>query len=112
MCFSSLFSAHGNVTTYEWRYGEPPLKIEAPPAVEWGFDDDDAKRKDSSTSEDFEKVSSVEFFFSPPSPLASHESRRVFLSSIYVDIDYWRISSFVGKSHLLSPSPPDRLRRS
>lgn len=27
------FLEHGNTTVYEWRYGEPPLRIEEPPLL-------------------------------------------------------------------------------
>lgn len=29
----SLVTEHGNTTVYEWRYGEPPLRIEEPPLL-------------------------------------------------------------------------------
>jgi hypothetical protein len=57
---------HGNVTTYEWRYGEAPLKIEAAAPADWDIEvasepivelAQQDKRKDSSDSDDFEKVS-------------------------------------------------------
>lgn len=32
------FVEKGNVTTYEWKYGEPPLKVE-PPIVNYEFDE-------------------------------------------------------------------------
>ena len=30
MDFTNYFIEKGNVTTYEWKYGEPPLKVELP----------------------------------------------------------------------------------
>ncbi|CAG0918744.1 unnamed protein product [Notodromas monacha] len=50
-----FIAKHGNVTTYEWRYGEPPLKIEAPPETDWELNDV-VQRKDSTDSDDFEKI--------------------------------------------------------
>jgi len=29
----SFLIEHGNTTVYEWRYGEPPLRIEEPPLL-------------------------------------------------------------------------------
>ena len=28
-----FWTEHGNTTVYEWRYGEPPLRIEEPPLL-------------------------------------------------------------------------------
>ena len=28
-----FLTEHGNTTVYEWRYGEPPLRIEEPPLL-------------------------------------------------------------------------------
>ncbi|PNF20855.1 CDK5 regulatory subunit-associated protein 3 [Cryptotermes secundus] len=39
---------HGNVTTYEWKYGEPPLKIEEPPLnIRFEYETDNAHADDN-----------------------------------------------------------------
>jgi hypothetical protein len=42
---------HGNVTTYEWKYGEPPLKVEEPPLnIEFEDEADDTSADDNAVS--------------------------------------------------------------
>lgn len=43
---------HGNVTTYEWKYGEPPLKIEEPP-LNIKFEDETADAHTDDNAIDF-----------------------------------------------------------
>ena len=40
----NFITENGNTTVYEWRYGEPPLRIEEPPLL---IDTDEAQATES-----------------------------------------------------------------
>ena len=57
MLIKFWFIEHGNTTTYEWKYGEPPLKIEETPLNVVFEDENDAN--DNAVSNAFEFIECI-----------------------------------------------------